>query len=70
MLRPFLVLLLGLATVSSTVTHWTKIDQSLNLKCTMPEKGEGEKLQVCSWRNGGEGAFKSSFKKSHGDRIR
>lgn len=69
MLRPFLVLLLGLATVSSTVTHWTKIDQSLNLKCTMPEKGEGEKLQVCSWRNGGEGAFKSSFKKSHGDRI-
>ena len=68
MWRPFLVLLLGLATVSSTETRWTKIDQSLNLSCPMPD--EGEKLQICSWRNGGDGAFKSSFKKSHEDRIR
>ena len=28
-----------------------------------------EKLQVCSWRNEGNGAFQSSFKKSNGDRI-
>jgi len=33
----------------------------------MPD--DGEKLQVCSWRIGEEGAFKSSFKKSHGDRL-
>ena len=65
---PCLILLLGLATVSSTVTYWTKIDQPLKLNCTMP--AEGEKLHVCSWRNGSEGAFKSSFKESHGDRIR
>jgi len=66
MLRPFLVLLLGLATVSSTPT-WAKIDQMTALPCPMPD--DGEKLQVCSWRNGDEGAFKSSFKKSHGDRL-
>ena len=69
MLRPFLVLLLGLATVSSdTITHWTKIGEVEALACPMPD--EGEQLQVCSWRNGGDGEFKSSFKKSHGDRIR
>jgi len=67
MLRPFLVLLLGLATVSSTITHWTKIGETMAMACPMPD--EGEEIQVCSWRNGGEGAFKSSFKKSHGDRI-
>ena len=67
MLRPFLVLLLGLATVSST-NQWFKIGQAGNLRCPMPD--DGEKLQVCSWRNGDEGAFKSSFKKSHGDRLR
>jgi hypothetical protein len=42
-------------------------DVDLELNLSMPE--DGEKLQVCSWRNGDEGAFKSSFKKSHGDRI-
>ena len=70
MLRPFLVLLLGLATVSSltTTTLWTKLDQTHELTCPMPDNGE--KLQVCAWRIGDEGAFKSSFKKSHGDRIR
>jgi len=69
MLRPFLVLLFGLATVSSTITKttWTKIDQNIALTCPVPN--DGEKLQVCSWRNGDEGAFKSSFKKSHGDRL-
>jgi len=68
MLRPFLALLLGLATVSSsTTTLWTKIDQTLKLTCPMPD--DGEKLQICAWRFGDEGAFKSSFKKSHGDRI-
>ena len=70
MLRPFLVLLLGLATVSSTIaaTSWAKIDQRKKLSCPMPD--DGEKLQVCSWRIGEEGAFKSSFKKSLGDRVR
>ena len=73
MLRPFLVLLLGLATVSSstiptTTTLWTKLDQTQKLTCPMPN--DGEKLQVCAWRIGDEGAFKSSFKKSHGDRLR
>jgi len=72
MLRPFLVLLLGLATVSSstiptTTTLWTKLDQTQKLTCPMPD--DGEKLQVCAWRIGDEGAFKSSFKKSHGDRL-
>ena len=33
-----------------------------DFKCTMPD--EGYKLQFCSWRNGDEGAFKTSFKKS------
>jgi len=72
MLRPFLVLLLGLATVSSsttppTTTIWTKLNQTHELTCPMPENGE--ELQVCAWRIGDEGAFKSSFKKSHGDRL-
>ena len=41
---------------------------SQDFKCTMPD--EGDKLQFCSLRNGDEGVFKLSFKKSHGDRIR
>ena len=40
---------------------------ALELSLSMPT--DGEKLQVCSWRNGDEAAFKSSFRKSHGDRI-
>ena len=67
MLRPFLFLLLVLATVSST-TYWTKKDQTLDLACPMPE--DGEKLQVCSWRNEDKGEFKLSFKESHGNRVR
>ena len=40
---------------------------ALELNFSIPDSGE--KLQVCSWRSGDKGAFKSSFKKSHGDRI-
>ena len=47
-------------------TCWTKIDQKLT--CPMPD--DGEELQICSWRIGDEGVFKSSYKKSHGDRLR
>jgi len=65
-MRPFLGIFFGLAIVSST-THWAKIGQTQDLACPMPD--DGEKLQICSWRNGDEGTFKSSFKKSHGDRI-
>jgi len=70
-MRPFIVLLLVLATVSSTNpsgTIWTKKDQALDIACPMPE--DGEKLQVCSWRMEDEGEFKSSLEKANGNRIR
>jgi len=67
MLRPFLVLLLGLATVSSTITQWTKIGEVATMACPMPD--EGEEIHGCSWKNGIDGKFKSNFKKTHGDRI-
>ena len=44
------------------------VDVPLELNLSMPK--DGEKIQVCSWRSGDKGAFKSSFKKSHGDRLR
>ena len=66
-MRPFLVLLLGLATVS-TKTYWTKVDEALDIDCPMPD--DGEKLQVCSWRMEDEGEFKSSLEKANGNRIR
>ena len=42
----------------------SKIDHSFDWTCSMPD--DGEKLQLCSWRIGEEGAFNSSFEKSHG----
>ena len=50
------------------VANYLEEKPTVELNCSMPD--DGAKIQVCSWRNGGEGAFKSSFKKSHEDRIR
>ena len=49
-------------------TNNSKIDQNIALTCPVPN--DGEKLQVCSWRNEDKGEFKSSFKESHGNRVR
>jgi hypothetical protein len=45
MLRPFLVLILGLASASST--QWVKLDTPGELKCTIPA---GDEINSCKWK--------------------
>lgn len=45
MLRPFLVLILGLASASST--QWVKLDTPGELKCTIPA---GDEIKACLWK--------------------
>jgi len=45
MLRPFLVLILGLASASST--QWVKLDTPGELKCTIPA---GDTINTCKWK--------------------
>ena len=63
--------MLGLIKCAYVIYEWSqrliyvaKPAQTHELTCPMPD--DGVKLQVCSWRSGDEGEFKTSFKKSHG----